>query len=85
MRRRPRTGSEPVTARTAIGARTGLAMFGVIACAGAAVVLGTLAMDRQGTDRAVLTVLALLAVLGMVGGVVDLLVLSRRRRQSGGR
>lgn len=82
MRRRPRTGSEPVTARTATGARSGLAVFGVIACTVAAVVLGTLAMDRHGADRALLTVLSLLAVLGVVGGLVDLMVL-RRRRHSG--
>lgn len=85
MRRRPRTGSEPVTARTATGARTWLASFGVLACAAAAVVLGTLALDRTGSDRALLTVLVLLALVGVLAGIVDLAVLGRRRRQRASR
>jgi hypothetical protein len=84
MRRR-RTGTEPVTARSALGPRTWLAAFGVLACAVATVVIGSLALDRSGSDRVVLTVLALVALLGVIVGVVDLLVLSERRRHSGPR
>lgn len=83
MRRRPRTGTEPVTARTATGARTWLASFGVVACAVAAVVLGLLALDRDGSDRSLLTVLALIAMVGVLGGIVDLAVLGRRRHRTG--
>lgn len=71
-----------MTARSALGLRTWLASFGVVASAVAAFWLAAAARSSSGSDRTMFTVLALVAVLGLVIGVVDLVVLARRRRSA---
>jgi hypothetical protein len=78
-----RDGSEPVTARSALRLRTWLAAFGVLASTVAAAWLANEAGGREGSARTALTVLAIVAVLGAAVGVVDLVVLVRRRRTAG--
>ena len=72
-----------MTARSALGLRTWLASFGVVASVVAAVWLAAAARRSSGTDQTLFTVLALVALLGVVIGVVDLVVLARRRRRTG--
>lgn len=69
-----------MTARSALGLRTWLASFGVVISAVAAFWLASAARGSSGPDQTMFTVLALVAVLGVVIGVVDLVVLARRRR-----
>jgi hypothetical protein len=77
-----RAGTEPRNARSPLRLRTALAVFGLVACVVLAVWLVVAAGGRDGADRTVAVVLAGLAVAGALAAVVDLLVLSRRRRQA---
>ena len=66
---RGRTGTEPRTARSPLGLRLVLALFGLVLC-GAFAVLALTAPDRPGWLTGLGVVLALLAVLGAVDAVV---------------
>ncbi|MFI8849494.1 DUF6343 family protein [Streptomyces sp. NPDC053499] len=83
-RRRPRSGTEPVTARSDIWLRTLLSSIGVpfFAAATALFAWWAAVSDSHSTpsDR-LLTVLAAVCGALTLGAAVDLLVLKRRRRQ----
>jgi drug/metabolite transporter (DMT)-like permease len=76
-----RNGSEPATARSPVGLRMVLAVFGVLACGVASAYFLEAARSRTGTSRNVLSVLAVLALLGGVVAVADYVILTRRRHR----
>jgi peptidoglycan biosynthesis protein MviN/MurJ (putative lipid II flippase) len=75
-----RTGTEPATARSATRLRLVLACFGALTCAIATVWLADVAAQHTGRARSVVTVLAVLVLVGAVVAVADAVVLVRRRR-----
>ena len=77
----PRSGTEPNTARSALGMRRGLAYFGLITCSFLAGWLAKLAIDETGGYRIGFWILAVLAAAAAVGAIIDLLVIQRRMRQ----
>ncbi|MGI5350951.1 DUF6343 family protein [Streptomyces sp. CA-250714] len=83
-RRRPRSGTEPLTARSDIRLRTLLSSIGVpfFAAATALFAWWAASSDSRSTpsDR-VLTVLAAVCGALALGAAIDLLVLRRRRAQ----
>lgn len=79
--RDPRSGTEPSTARSALGMRRGLAIFGLVTCSFLAGWLADLGRDETGGYRLAFWVLAALAAAAAIGAIVDLLVIQRRMRQ----
>jgi hypothetical protein len=75
-----RSGTEPVTARSALSLRTWLASFGVVTGAIATFWLAAAARGSSGSDRTMFALLALVALLSVLVAVVDLMVLARRQR-----
>ncbi|NYI04099.1 DUF6343 family protein [Allostreptomyces psammosilenae] len=75
---RGRSGTEPVTARSALRLRAGLAAGGLVVCAAVAVLLAVAAGEVAGMGWLV----AALVVLAVVAAV-DLVVVGRRIRRHG--
>jgi uncharacterized protein DUF6343 len=77
-----RAGTEPMTARSPLRMRLGLALFGVVVCAVAATWFAAEASGRAGTARTVLTALSVVAALAAAVAVADLAVRVRRLRRA---
>ena len=79
-RRNPRTGTEPNTARSALGMRRGLAIFGLVTCSALVGWLVVIGQADSGGYRVAFWVLAGIAALGAIVAVFDLVVIQRRMR-----
>ncbi len=74
-----RSGTEPATARSALGLRAALAGFGLVM--GLAVAIGCSLVATRVAHPTTLAVLAALGAAWALTAVVDLLVIARRRRE----